>query len=190
MIYIKKTTSVVACSSTKSIPKRYVFVRFISTFFAQLINIFPTQFQQLIPSLSWESHAIFYRFTVVSHLIGPLLDGLVLLFGNVEFTDFIHKKIFYFINKYIPGLKRIISVGEKRIKERELSSVSLGDVELIECAKAEEREKGRKERVGNIVTITLGEYIETEKMEEREAAPPINKAVCCFVGQLASLDVN
>jgi len=85
MVYIRRTVSSVSLHVSKSMPITYVFMRFIAAFLAQLVNVFPAQILLISPSTA--NNAIFFRLVIVTHLLGSLLDALVLIFSNKEFMD-------------------------------------------------------------------------------------------------------
>lgn len=90
MVYIRRTVASVSHHVTKATPILYIFIRFIATFFAQLVNVFPAQ--TLLIFTETVNNAIFFRFVLVTHMLGCMLDALVLIFGNIEFLEWIKKQ--------------------------------------------------------------------------------------------------
>eukprot|EP00026_Physarum_polycephalum_P010274 Phypoly_transcript_10431.p1 GENE.Phypoly_transcript_10431~~Phypoly_transcript_10431.p1 ORF type:complete len:384 (+),score=9.32 Phypoly_transcript_10431:88-1239(+) len=85
MRHIRQIYNSVKNSNTANLPIKYIFVRFIATILVQLFNLLPGQFLLTFPNVTY-GHAIFTRFAIVSHGIGPILDSSVMIIGNTEFT--------------------------------------------------------------------------------------------------------
>eukprot|EP00026_Physarum_polycephalum_P009250 Phypoly_transcript_09365.p1 GENE.Phypoly_transcript_09365~~Phypoly_transcript_09365.p1 ORF type:complete len:340 (+),score=23.40 Phypoly_transcript_09365:290-1309(+) len=92
MKYIKRIYNAVKNNNSSNLPIKYIFVRFVATVIAQLINILPAQALFSFPNETY-MHAIFTRFAIVTHSTGPMLDALVMIFGNPDVAQWIRQKI-------------------------------------------------------------------------------------------------
>eukprot|EP00026_Physarum_polycephalum_P005222 Phypoly_transcript_05253.p1 GENE.Phypoly_transcript_05253~~Phypoly_transcript_05253.p1 ORF type:complete len:301 (+),score=26.27 Phypoly_transcript_05253:935-1837(+) len=91
MAHIRRTASSVSHHVSKNMPIVYVFLRFIATFFAQIVNVFPAQIMLIFPETG--NSDSFYCAVIIMRLLGPMLDALVLLLGNVEFTEWVQEHV-------------------------------------------------------------------------------------------------
>eukprot|EP00026_Physarum_polycephalum_P010930 Phypoly_transcript_11117.p1 GENE.Phypoly_transcript_11117~~Phypoly_transcript_11117.p1 ORF type:complete len:340 (+),score=9.27 Phypoly_transcript_11117:118-1137(+) len=87
MIHVREVVNSVHSMSPNNFPLKYLVVRFMATFVAQLYNIFATQIYALFPSTN--ANAIFSRFAFISHANGGTVDALILIIGNVDFINWL-----------------------------------------------------------------------------------------------------
>jgi len=87
LLKVKKIMESVHSRSGSNFPMGYLFVRFATSFFAQVISIFPVQIFLIIAAEN--SNAIFERFAYVIRVIGPLADAIVLVVSNSDFLDWV-----------------------------------------------------------------------------------------------------
>jgi len=93
MLHIKRAFLRVQHSTTNAFPMSYLVLRFGAMFFSQVIGLIPVQVQFLFQVPSVSDNAIMNRFATVSRFVGIALDSFVLIFGNVDFMDWIKKRV-------------------------------------------------------------------------------------------------
>jgi len=131
MLHIRKTATSVSHHVSKNMPIFYVFLRFIATFFAQIVNVLPAQIMLIFPETAKSD--TFYCAVIIMRLLGPMLDALVLLLGNVEFTEWVKNHVRrYYANiraAYFPECKKCenVQMSKKCGKCERVKDVGLHD---------------------------------------------------------------
>eukprot|EP00026_Physarum_polycephalum_P007458 Phypoly_transcript_07518.p1 GENE.Phypoly_transcript_07518~~Phypoly_transcript_07518.p1 ORF type:complete len:391 (+),score=37.76 Phypoly_transcript_07518:326-1498(+) len=101
---------------SQGIPVMYVFVRFIATFIAQAYNVLPSQLN-LIFQNPLAKFALAERILYASHATGPILDALVMIFGNREFTAYVCETCHELVLKMRPWFGTCKSRTAARLKK-------------------------------------------------------------------------
>eukprot|EP00026_Physarum_polycephalum_P010724 Phypoly_transcript_10899.p1 GENE.Phypoly_transcript_10899~~Phypoly_transcript_10899.p1 ORF type:complete len:370 (+),score=13.82 Phypoly_transcript_10899:65-1174(+) len=92
MLYIKRALMRVRHTTTNAFPISYLAFRFGAMFFSQIIGLVPLQVAFLFQQPNVSGNAIMNRFVTVCRFVGCALDSLVLIFGNVDFMDWLKKR--------------------------------------------------------------------------------------------------
>jgi len=90
MAYVHRVMNSIKSSHGSNFPVKYLLVRFLATFLAQLYNIFPLEMYMLFPHI--QSNAIFARFAFFSHVSGGAVDAIILILANVDFMNWVRTK--------------------------------------------------------------------------------------------------
>jgi len=90
LVHMKKIVSSIRSRTGNNFPMGYLVVRFLATFLCQVFTFVPVQIYNMDTNLT---NAIYSRFYLTAHMIGPALDATILILGNVEFMNWAKKHI-------------------------------------------------------------------------------------------------
>jgi len=90
LVHMKKIVSSIRSRTGNNFPMGYLVVRFLATFLSQVFTFVPVQIYSMDTTMT---NAIYCRFYLTAHAIGPSLDAIILILGNVEFMTWAKKHI-------------------------------------------------------------------------------------------------